>query len=117
MPTQRRSTLDALSAEQQAFLRRETSPAGIVESCPPKQHSAAHSGAASRAGGNDHKRSRPMRGEPLRSVTLRLDPQVADALRRASSQRAIEYQEPYTQQAIADAALRDWLCRAGYFAS
>jgi hypothetical protein len=54
------------------------------------------------------------RPEPLRSVTLRLPASVADALRRASIQRSLDYIEPFSQQAIVETAVRDWLRNAGY---
>jgi len=54
------------------------------------------------------------RPEPLRSVTLRLRASVAEALRRTSIQRSLDYAEPFSQQAIVEAAIRDWLHNAGY---
>ena len=50
---------------------------------------------------------------PLRSVTLRLTPDVAEHLRRASIKRSLDYEEPFTQQAITESALRDWLASHG----
>ncbi|MBI3834127.1 MAG: hypothetical protein HY287_07345 [Planctomycetes bacterium] len=52
----------------------------------------------------------------MRSVTLRLREPIARNLRRASVERSLEYKEPYTQQAIVDAALSVWLGRNGYAA-
>jgi len=54
------------------------------------------------------------RPEPLRSVTLRLRASVAEALRRASMERSLDYAEPFSQQAIVEAAIRDWLQSAGH---
>ena len=54
------------------------------------------------------------RGMALQSVTLRLNPQIVRALRRAASERALDYVEPYTQQAIAETALLRWLTDEGY---
>ena len=54
------------------------------------------------------------RGVPLQSVTLRLNPEVARALRRAASERAVDYVEPFTQQAISETALQRWLTSEGY---
>jgi len=50
----------------------------------------------------------------LRSVTLRLRASVADALRRASIQRSLDYIEPFSQQAIVEMAVCEWLRNAGY---
>ena len=54
------------------------------------------------------------RGVALQSVTLRLNPQIARTLRRAASERAVNYVEPFTQQAIAETALLRWLTDEGY---
>jgi hypothetical protein len=35
------------------------------------------------------------------------------ALRRAAAERSLDYKEPYSQQAIVEAALREWLTRNG----
>lgn len=54
------------------------------------------------------------RARSLRSVTLRLSPDVAERLRRASIQRSLGYEEPFTQQSITECALREWLLAHGY---
>jgi hypothetical protein len=51
---------------------------------------------------------------PAQSVTLRLSAPIARTLRHAAIQRSLDYKEPYTQQAIAEAALSAWLERNGY---
>ncbi len=53
------------------------------------------------------------RPEPLRSVTLRLRASIADALRRESIRRSLDYIEPFSQQAIVEAAVHSWLCGQG----
>jgi hypothetical protein len=110
MPGTRRSVVETLSAEQKAFLSgSECSDAGRAshgpigadtpkatsEQCPPSP-------------------TGQRRGEPLRSVTLRLRPDVVSALRRAAAERSLRYDEPFTQQAIAEAALAAWLSKLGY---
>ena len=47
--------------------------------------------------------------EPLRSVTLRLRASVAEALRGESIRRSLDYLEPFSQQAIVEAAVCSWL--------
>ncbi len=69
---------------------------------PRRLHAAKRAAAASR------------RPEPLRSVTLRLRTSVAKALRRTSMERSLDYAEPFSQQAIVEAAIRDWLQSEGY---
>ena len=48
------------------------------------------------------------------SITVRLDARIVRAVRRAASERALDYVEPYTQQAIAEAALLHWLASQRY---
>lgn len=57
------------------------------------------------------------RGLALHSVTLRLSPAVVRALRRAAAERSLDYVEPFSQQAIVEAALREWLARNGVSAA
>ncbi len=49
----------------------------------------------------------------MHSVTVRLQHSLAHALRRASIERSLHYDEPYTQQAIVEAALTAWLKQHG----
>jgi len=49
------------------------------------------------------------------SITVRLEPEVAEALFYASAKRKVSGIEPYTQQAIIGEALREWLRDAGFF--
>lgn len=55
-----------------------------------------------------------IRGRALRSVTLRMNPSLVRALRRAASERSLDFVEPFTQQAIAESALARWLQDEGY---
>jgi len=52
--------------------------------------------------------------ERLIPLTVRIPPTLARALRRAAADRSIDRQAPYTQQAIATAALESWLIAQGY---
>jgi len=47
-------------------------------------------------------------------VTIRLRPEIAQGLKRASLERQLAGQEPNTQQDIVEAALEPWLRREGY---
>ena len=125
MNAPRRNVAEMLSASEQAFIH---APLGepvsdrngvtsevpkpvsqpVVRSTSPPRPVPRRLREASRAAVPSH------RPEPLRSVTLRLRMSVADALRRASIQRSLDYTEPYSQQAIVEEALRDWLANAGY---
>lgn len=118
MPTQRRTTLLALTCEQQAFLNPPdayaSSPAsseatlnGQGDTTPPtRNRSQRHAVSPHRS----RAVSVPAKhGLALHSVTLRLSPDVVQSLRRASAERTLDYREPYSQQAIVEAALREWL--------
>ena len=54
------------------------------------------------------------RRTPRQSVTLRLPLALVHVLRRAAAERSLEYAEPFTQQAIVESALLEWLRSAGY---
>jgi hypothetical protein len=43
-----------------------------------------------------------------------MNPTLVRTLRRAASERSLDFVEPFTQQAIAEAALAQWLQGAGY---
>ncbi|MGD8450892.1 MAG: hypothetical protein PVJ57_03660 [Phycisphaerae bacterium] len=112
MPNARRSALEQLSAEQREFLNdadgRRAPSVTLTAGTQIRSAEAApcHIGAAPTVA-NVH-------GQSLRSVTLRLTPATADALRRAAAQRGLRYEHPFTQQSIAEAAIRAWLARQGY---
>lgn len=62
--------------------------------------------------------SHPVSKRPLmQSVTLRLAQPIAHALRRAAIERSLDYREPFTQQAIAETALNEWLLHNGHATS
>jgi hypothetical protein len=48
-------------------------------------------------------------------ITVRLEPEVAEALFSASAKRKVNGVRPYTQQDIVGEALRQWLFDAGFF--
>jgi hypothetical protein len=49
------------------------------------------------------------------SITVRLEPELAEALFYASAKRKVSGVPPSTQQDIVGEALRDWLRDAGFF--
>ncbi len=115
-----------MSAEQEMFLRPESAETCGLTS-PPKGRSAC---AARRnvdvlpappqaspqkvRNGTPSVSAASLRGRALRSVTLRMNPTLVRTLRRAASERSLDFVEPFTQQAIAEAALAQWLQGAGY---
>lgn len=114
MQQQRRSALATLSMEEQQFLengKSEQSRGRRIETVPESKTNRSYSIPTidiSTPG------ARLIRATSLRSVTLRLHPEIATALRRASIERSLDYEEPYTQQSIAEQALREWFASNGY---
>jgi hypothetical protein len=62
---------------------------------------------------------RPTRLQPvgLIPVTIRLRPEIAGALKRASLERQLEGEETFTQQDLVERALEPWLIEEGYIRS
>lgn len=122
MPTTRQSMRDVLTAAQAAFVHQPENGATQshpheTDRTPAPENEVDHPARARRPNRKD---ARPRteagrnaiaarRREPLRSVTLRLPASLAEALRRVSIQRSLNYVEPFSQQAIVETALRRWL--------
>lgn len=101
---ERRSMSHALSPEKVAFLRGE----------PEEEHPSAPERRTV------EKVHRPRPPSPARgrvTVTVRLEPDVAEALSQASAERKMQRLEPYTQQDIIGDALKQWLQGAGFLQS
>lgn len=122
MNATRRSLRETLTRAQRAFLTVAEEPAhppteAIAEPSEFPFDSQRSRSPAAPIRPRVAKSIRPVgavrRREPLRSVTLRLRASVADALRRESIQRSLSYVEPFSQQAIVEAALCAWLERQG----
>jgi hypothetical protein len=98
---ERRSMSSALSPDKVAFLRGESEEprAGTGE---PSIEEKVRRLSPSPAG----------RGRV--TVTVRLEPDIAEALSRASAERKIKRLEPYKQQDIIGDALKQWLLDAGF---
>jgi len=127
MTTPRRNISESLSDTQRAFLNLSEFS---VPATNGKKTEASHSQLPAslrrqsvvEADAGRHRVShrprvateRSQRPEPLRSVTLRLHASTAEALRRASIQRSLNYIQPFSQQAIVEMALRRWLEDAGF---
>ena len=127
MAQPRRNALESLTDSQRSFLslpepvamvgNGQSSPAAPFQrpSAIGRQHPVDPD--SDPPAGKQRRRvhlSHSQRPEPLRSVTLRLQASTAEALRRASMERSMDYREPFSQQDIAEAALRSWLSREGY---
>jgi len=125
MPKKRQSTAETLSVEQKAFLH----PAGDRLSRTTKHDSVAETAdrrvstfptaGKSRREPTEQTRHSPApvlcrRGQVLQSVSLRLRPEVARALRKAAAHRSVDYEEPFTQQGIAEQAIARWLEDRGF---
>lgn len=53
-------------------------------------------------------------GHLLAPLTTRIQPETADALKRAYLEQKLRRRRPATQQEIIETALSDWLARNGY---
>lgn len=131
MGTGRLNAVEILSQEQRCFLHgsdpdeNEKTPNAKTKRGNRRREATVpgHIGRSAAQPDEQVRRTRTMaarqpaqsaRGMALQSVTLRLNPQIARALRRAASERALDYVEPFTQQAIAEAAFLRWLTDEGY---
>ena len=94
----RRNMADALPPEQIAFIKGETPP-------------------ATDASASDKLRPMSPGRSPRERVTLtvRLESDIVAALVRASAERKIRQETPYTQQDIISEALKQWLQKAGFW--
>ena len=114
----RRTTALALTTAQAAFLR----PLESGDSATPPSVAASNDTPDTSAIPGECNVVSPTaytaltlrRGTPLHTVTLRLSSPVVRALRKASAQRSLDYVEPFSQQAIAETAIREWLNRNGF---
>lgn len=123
----RRTSFETLTAEQRLFVLapetisptpdspRDGDDAGHTSPLKRKQRPRPASEAQShRPPPRESARSARSRPKAVQSVTLRLSQPLAQALRRAAIERALEYAAPFTQQGIVEAALAEWLRRHGY---
>ena|SRR5215475_5003802 len=111
---ERRSMTNALSPEKVAFLRGdpvEEPPIAPERSAP--QRSRPQQTTVEKA----QRPSSSPAGRERVTVTVRLEPEVAEALSQASAERKMKRLEPYTQQDIIGDALKQWLRDAGFLQS
>ena len=94
----RRNMTDVLPPEQVAFIKGEAPPATV-------------------ASASDTPRPTSLGRSPRERVTLtvRLESDIVAALVRASAERKIRQETPYTQQDIISEALKQWLHEAGFW--
>ena len=125
MAKKRQSTTDTLTAGQRAFLHADSNELP----CPTTQVPASRPDTPKvvkmpRQTTNSRQSGRPepspqirlpsRRGQALQSVSLRFHPGVVRALRKAAGERYVDYDEPFTQQGIAEEAITTWLEDRGY---
>jgi len=93
----RRNMTDVLPPEQVAFIKGDAPPPTVASSS-----------------------GKPRPTKPVRSprervtLTVRLESDIVAALVRASAERKIRQETPYTQQDIISEALKQWLYEAGF---
>lgn len=91
-----------VSTEEQAVEPREASPR------PSRRRPAASERRKS------PQEDRPFIGQILIPLTTRLQPDTANALRRACLEQKLAGRQPATQQEIVEAAVRTWLAAEEY---
>src|SRR5262249_48333047 len=94
---ERRRMADALTPEQEAFLKAES-----PEMQPRTEEQPAIYAA-------------PPAGKARITLTVRLEPDIAAALEHAAATRKMHQHLPYTQQDIVGEALKQWLRAAGFW--
>ena len=118
-------------AEVRAFITQERKPEvsslpASVELNPITRNATAASEVLERGAASPPKRStesldrspkrKPTRLQPvgLIPVTIRLRPEIAGALKRASLERQLSGEVTFTQQEIVESTLEPWLIEEGY---
>src|SRR4051794_11320149 len=105
----------------EAFIRQESAPAerparNVLAAVPepPEERPPAEESDVRRSA-RPHRRARPAPLLPvgLIPVTVRLRPEVASALKRASLERQLAGIEIHTQQQLVEEALLPWLTAEG----
>ena len=88
--------------------------AAAVQEAPPE--AVAPTSEPARAERRPVRRAKPSKITPigLIPVTVRLRPELAGALKRASLERQLAGEELFTQQEIVEQALEPWLREEGY---
>lgn len=96
--------------------RLVSSPVKLVET--ETRHTLAENSDSNESDYPARHKRKPSRLQPvgLIPVTVRLRPEIAGALKRASLERALAGDEIYTQQDIVEYALEPWLANKGYLA-
>ena len=94
---ERRRMADALTPQQVAFLKAESSDVQQITEERPVPPAASPGGRA------------------RITLTVRLEPDVAAALAHAAATRKMAQNAPYTQQDIVGEALKQWLREAGFW--
>lgn len=115
----RRSLNDALTPDEEAFLKQKTTPGKPKPKPPTKKEKPpmprlaikeAFTPDTSPAANNPAQYSLAGTG----SINARIDPLITTALLRASVERRISRQTPSTQRDIIAEALSEWLKTHGY---
>ena len=68
----------------------------------------------SKLGARPKKKQSRFQPTGLTAITVRLRPEIAGALKRASLERELEGEEVFTQQDLVEQALEPWLKQEGY---
>ena len=117
-------------ADVRAFITQERKPVASTESksidptastSPDQLSNISHPGPVTTPRRSSEVYSRTPMRKPTRlqpvgliPVTIRLRPEIAGALKRASLERQLSGEEVFTQQELVEGALEPWLIEEGY---
>lgn len=99
-----------------AFITQETKPVAALAAPEPDTKRGLESERPLHSTPTKPTKKKPTRLQPvgLIPVTIRLRPEVAGALKRASLERQLNGEETFTQQEIVESVLEPWLTEGGY---
>lgn len=99
-----------------AFITQETKPAALTEGTKQESKPATETEREFHATPRKPAKRKANKLQPvgLIPVTIRMRPEIAGALKRASLERQLNGEETFTQQEIVESTLEPWLQDEGY---
>ncbi len=114
----KRSMEDALTPQEAAFLKGKGSGSGAPEASAPVENPVPvpEKRAQHEPGGRPPEATRSTAGKAVSTgvVNSRIDSRITTALLRASFERRLAQEVPWTQREIIAEALTEWLSQRGF---
>lgn len=107
---------EAEAEQVRAFITQEKKPVPSIAKTEPESKRTAEPEREVQATPRKPTKRKPSKLQPvgLIPVTIRLRPEIAGGLKRASLERQLGGEETFTQQEIVESALEPWLEEHGY---